>query len=310
MEKTGAADSQGRGVRCLFVCALAVASVAVHAQTPDPPSSFKATPGNEQVTLSWGDPEDNGGFPIERYDYRFKLSASEDQAPWRDAGLATEVIVSSLENGELYEFHVRAYNGSAFSEAAQAFATPVGAPDRPESLTAVNATPPDGTITLTWDAPASDGGAAISLYEYSWTRPGIEASWTAASAQTTTVVTGLTTGLRHTFQVRAVNGGDHTGPASVAVEATPVTTPEMPENLTAAAGDGNVTLSWAAPATGGLPISRYEFRSRKTTVPDFGRWRSAATPTTTTVEVANLDNADEYVFQVRAVTCCLPAAGR
>ena len=73
-------------------------------------------------------------------------------------------------------------------------------PGAPRNLTTVGG---DGQAVLSWDAPASDGGAAITDYEYriNGTNPWIS----IGSTETTYTVTGLDNGAEYTFQVRAVN---------------------------------------------------------------------------------------------------------
>ena len=61
----------------------------------------------------------------------------------------------------------------------------------------------DGQVTLTWESPKDDGGAAITDYEYRINRRG---SWTSiGSTLTTHTVPDLVNGTEYTFQVRAVN---------------------------------------------------------------------------------------------------------
>ena len=74
----------------------------------------------------------------------------------------------------------------------------VGPPAAPASLTA---TPGDRQVALTWQAPASDGGASITGYEYRQSKDGgtnWQPDWTAianSDAKTTShTVTGLTNG--------------------------------------------------------------------------------------------------------------------
>ena len=93
------------------------------------------------------------------------------------------------------------------------------APEAPANLAATSG---DSQVTLTWEAPSSNGGADITGYEYrhhfgvssqSWPE------WTSAGTALTVTVTGLLNGRDYTFEVRAVNsvGG---GTAS-SIEATP-----------------------------------------------------------------------------------------
>ena len=74
------------------------------------------------------------------------------------------------------------------------------APGSPRNLTVVGG---NGEVVLTWDAPTSDGGAAITDYEYRIDRRN---PWISiGSTQTTYTLTGLVNGTAYVFEVRAVN---------------------------------------------------------------------------------------------------------
>ena len=88
-------------------------------------------------------------------------------------------------------------------------------PGAPTNLTAVGG---DGQVVLTWDAPASDGSAAITDYEY---RINGRNPWISiGSTNTTHTVSGLVNGTAHVFEVRAVNRVGKGGISNRA-EATP-----------------------------------------------------------------------------------------
>ena len=95
-------------------------------------------------------------------------------------------------------------------------------PGAPTNLTAVGG---NGEVVLSWDAPASDGGAAITDYEY---RIDGRNPWISiGSTLTTHTATGLVNGTAYTFEVRAVNAvGKSFAPNQVE------TTPEAPEVFT------------------------------------------------------------------------------
>ena len=89
-------------------------------------------------------------------------------------------------------------------------------PDAPRNLLA-DAT--DGAVTLMWEAPEDDGGAAITDYEYRIDQRG---DWISiGSTATTHTVAGLVNGTAYVFQVRAVNRIGRSGP-SLPAEATPI----------------------------------------------------------------------------------------
>ena len=94
----------------------------------------------------------------------------------------------------------------------------ITAPSAPRNFTA---TPGNGQVLLSWDAPASDGGSAITKYQVSQDDG---ASWTDVDKETTThTFTGLTNGTEYTFRVRAVNIKGAGAEASV--KATPQAAP-------------------------------------------------------------------------------------
>lgn len=121
------------------------------------------------------------------------------------------------------------------------------APVQPTAPSGLDATPADGAAALTFQAPASDGGAPVTGYEV---RVG-DGSWQALTTTTdgSTVrgtVSGLVNGDPVTVRVRAVNAAG-AGPASGSVAVTPVAPPPGPvAPPTAVAGVSSVTVGWAA----------------------------------------------------------------
>ena len=103
----------------------------------------------------------------------------------------------------------------------------------PQALTMTSAS---GQVTLSWIAPASNGGQTISDYTVLYSSTG-GVSWSTvihtASTNTTRAVTGLTNGTTYWFSVSAVNS-DGTGPAVIGI-AVPVSShaPKDPAKLLA-----------------------------------------------------------------------------
>ena len=129
---------------------------------------------------------------------------------------------------------------------------------------------------------------------------------------TSNTVTSLTNGGTYVFQVRAVvelNGGrgasDPSDEVSVSLSGTPpVQTGPLsaPRNLTATAGNGQVTLGWTSPQSGGASITRYEYRQETTAnAGGTGTWTTTG-GTGTTFTVTGLANGTRYYFRVRAVS--------
>jgi YHS domain-containing protein len=186
-------------------------------------------------------------------------------------------------------------------------------------------------VSLSWTAPASDGGAGISGYLiYQGISPGGEAGTPVNGAPvsaTSYTVTGLTNGTTYYFKVAAVNDAKRQGNDSGEASATPVSAaasasatasashgsgtgapaaPGGPTGLTATAGNARVSLSWTAPAfDGGSPLARYQvYLATNPSTPGTSDL-SAGTPvksvTGTSTVVTGLTNGTTYYFAVTAV---------
>lgn len=139
------------------------------------------------------------------------------------------------------------------------------APGAPTSVTASASSTP-AAVDLTWQAPTSDGGAAITDYVIEYSTDG-STGWTefvhTASTSTSITVTGLVAQSTYYFRVAAKNSAG-TGPTEAATPA-PVTssaavTPGAPTGVTATAGaaHGTLNIAWTAPTSdGGSPITDY-----------------------------------------------------
>ena len=250
--------------------------------TPGAPQRLRSEPGDAQVTLRWDAPTSDGGSPILRYEY-----AVDDSGTWIDAGGDLEETVPGLTNGQSYAVAVRAVNAAGAGPATTVTASPVTTPGAPQRL---RSEPGDAQVTLTWDAPTSDGGSPILRYEYAVDDSG---TWIDAGGDLEETVPGLTNGQSYAVAVRAVNAAG-AGPAAT-VTASPITTPGAPQRLRSEPGDAQVTLRWDAPTSdGGSPIFRYEYA-----VDDSGTWIDAGDDLEETVP--GLTNGQSYAVAVRAV---------
>jgi predicted RNase H-like nuclease len=262
------------------------------------PTGVSGTSGNTQVALSWTAPASDGGSAITGYIVTPSIGGVA-QIPVAFSSTTTAQIVTGLTNGTAYTFSVATLNavgtgpGSAPS-AAVIPATEAGAP------TGVSGTSGNTQVALSWTAPASDGGSAITGYVVTPSIAGVaQTPVTFTSAATAQTLTGLTNGTPYTFSVAAINGVG-TGPGSTPSSAvTPATTPGAPTGVSGTSGDSQVTLSWTAPASdGGSAVTGY------IVTPYLGG--VAQTPTTfmsaaTAQIVTGLTNGTAYTFTVAAI---------
>ena len=94
---------------------------APSATVPGAPTNLQADGGDEQVTLFWEAPENDGGFAITDYEVRINRRGS-----WISIGSTrTTHTVTGLVNGTIYVFQVRAVNAAGSSAPSnRAEATP------------------------------------------------------------------------------------------------------------------------------------------------------------------------------------------
>jgi hypothetical protein len=215
--------------------------------------------------VNWTAPATKGGSPITGYQVDALTGGVTVVSTSPAAAGVTSLVVGGLTNGTAYTFRVRAVNavGASANSAQSNAVTPATVPDAPTIGTATAGT---GSATVTWTAPANNGGSAITGYRVDTLTGGgaTVVSTTNAGLVTTATITGLTANTTYTFRVRAVNDiGQSANSAQSNAITIATTAPGAPVIGTAANGVNGgaitATANWTPPASsGGSAITGYQ----------------------------------------------------
>jgi large repetitive protein len=280
--------------------ASAASNAVTPATVPDAPTIGTATPFDASASVTFTAPASDNGSTISSYTVTATDSTTPANGGETASGASSPITVPGLTNGDSYTFTVTATNGVGTGPASEASnaVTPVADPGAP---TIGTATPFDASASVSFTAPASDGGSDISSYTVTATDSTTPANGgeTASGASSPITVPGLTNGDSYTFTVTATNGVG-TGPSSDASNAvTPATVPGAPTIGTATYGNASASVSFTAPASdGGSDISGYTVTATDSTTPTNGG--ETASGASSPITVSGLTNGDSYTFTVTA----------
>ena len=288
-------------------------------QKPDAPAAPTLTVKDRALDVSWTAPASNGAN-ITDYDVQYRActatpkscTTSPTWGSWtsRDhTGAGTSTTISSLTNGTAYQVQVQATNSvgdSPWSPSAKA--TPATTPSKPAQPTV---TAGAQQLAVSWTAPSSDGGSAITGYKvrYCDQSTGCDADdeWTTETLTgtgTSTTLTGLTNGATYRVQVAATNSRGDSAWSSYRT-GKPVDRPATPDAPTLVSGNGSLTVRWAAPASNGSAITGYKVRycntsdSNKDCYSDYDDW-TTKNVTGTSTTISSLTNGNSYEVEVQA----------
>ena len=278
----------------------AVTGSLLLAENPGVPREMMIEPGNQQLTVTWQPPADNGGSPITGYLVQWKDTGEEFSDTERRATVTNpRHQIPSLDNGSTYTVQVRAVNLTGTGPPASETGVPVSVPGPPTSLTFRSSM---GNLLVSWDEPADNGGSPMTGYLVQWKDTGEEFSDTERRATVTDPrhqITGLTIGNEYTVSVAAINATG-TGPA-VTGSLLLAENPGVPREMMIEPGNQQLTVTWQPPAdNGGSPITGYLVQW-KDTGEEFSDTERRATVTNPRHQIPSLDNGSTYTVQVRAV---------
>ncbi len=222
------------------------------------------------VGLTWSQPNSDGGSPVIDYQISYKIATGEYSLPATVS--ATSYTASSLTAGVVYTFKVAARSsvglGVDSSELNVIAAAIPGVPASP-STTVVSNT----GVTITWVAPAEDGGSAITAYTVAirqndgttfttyagctGTTPTCTVPIADMQADPFTLAWGASVYAKVSAK-NAVGSSVASAPGNGAVISTNPDPPSLLANNPAISSATVIALTWVAPlVVGGTPVIDY-----------------------------------------------------
>ena len=206
-----------------YVLSSTAATQAVAAASA--PAAPTGVAGNTQIALSWSEPSSAStivGYRIFQSTDGTNFDSGTDQIT---NSLAR--TITGLTNGTSYYYKVAALTGaSPYTQGTLSARSDAIIPKTtPGSPTGVTPTRQNSQVLLSWSAPASNGGSALTDYiiEYSSDSGSNWLTFTdSVSTSTSTTVTGLSNGTGYVFRVSAKNVVGPGSPSSTSNEAIPI----------------------------------------------------------------------------------------
>ncbi len=274
-----------RNYSAVTVGAQATAAPSTDTVPPSSVTALQATPGYQQVSLTWTNPDDSDfvGTKIVRKTGSYPTSHTDGTEVCSSSG--TSCMASGLTNSTPYFFAAFAYDGvpnySTLVAGSQATATPV-APvgwesindfSAPGSVTSLTATPGAGQVVLTWTNATDDDLRGVRIMrrtDYYPTSPtdGVLV-WQGSGISYTDI--GVVNSTTYFYTIFSYDGVPNfssvvagaktlatpcSGSCSNSSPGTaPINAPSEPDNtppltatdMVAVAGDGQVSLTWTNP---------------------------------------------------------------
>lgn len=252
------------------------------------------------VNASWT--ISSGDASLNPKGYRVTATASGQSTPVFDQRTSsTNITINNLILGTNYNIVVEPNSRSdvrgQFSFSTSTSYTHAAAPTAPTNVTG---TAGNTQVALTWSAPASNGGAAITNYLVRYSSNG-GASWSTSintgGTATSYTVTGLSNGTSYIFQVAAVNSR---GQSDWSTSSPSLTPQVVPTNILATTSSSTVLTFNTATITAQLRDSSNNNVSRSGITINFSLSGPAGSTISATSAVTNSSGQASVTFTAGA----------
>jgi titin len=248
-------DNSGQSNAIAAAGSESIRTTVMAGRLPAPTSLTVSDLSSGSVTLQWPSVSNATGITITEYSVKYVLgvttSTTTANTSLCTAGVCAKTL-TGLTNGSQYTVSVASTSSNGTGTYSNTVtAIPRTVPGAPENISVESG---NASLAVSFSAPTSNGGNAISGYTATATLSGATiATQSVGATETTATLVGLVNGTTYNIQVIATNDE---GSSSAATETgTPATVPGVP--TISAIRPGSIYIEWLAPDTGGSPITHY-----------------------------------------------------
>lgn len=257
--------------------------------TPPAAPTIKSINGLNQSAEVFFTAGDKGSSDI--FNYHYSVDGGTTYTPFDPRITTSPLLIRGLVNGTVYSIRIRAENGQGLGAASNSLSvTPADVPGVPTLLDFdVGGTYLDVNFTA-----GSNGGSAITNYQYSINNGALFTTRSPVSTVSPLRISGLQTGVTYPIQLRAVNARG-IGLASAMAYGTPLTIPDAPVITSAVGGSGYLDISFTQGFNGGAAISNYLYSLNGGGFIEF-----SPVQTVSPLRISGLTNGQTYAVLIKA----------
>ncbi|KAI3371505.1 hypothetical protein L3Q82_024091 [Scortum barcoo] len=305
-------DSGAIMLRLKSDCGTAVANLHLnvidHPKPPQGKVEFLELWG-KCIKMKWKAPRDNGGKQVSSFVIERRMAGKKSWNRVGEVDGSTTVFSDDkVEEGQAYQYRIRALNAEGMSDPLETeevlAGEPVEAPGTASQPQVSNIT--RDSMTVSWTPPAHDGGAPVLGYILERRKKGSN-MWLQVNKEVLTdtkfMVEGLVEDVEYEFRVTSVNRAGAGSPSSISnavLAKDPIRAPGLVRNLCVSdSTNSSISLRWTPPEQGDEP-SGYILEVRPE---DAKEWMKVTKiPIAgTAFNVGGLQERMKYHFRIRAI---------
>lgn len=305
-------DSGAMMLRLKSDCGTAVANLHLNViDRPRPPQGKVEflEMSRKCIKMKWKAPRDNGGKQVTSFLIERRLAGKKSWDKVGEVNSSTTIFTDDkVDEGEAYQYRIRAVNEEGMSEPLETEDVRAGEPIEPPGVVSqpqVSDVTKE-SMTVSWTPPGDDGGAPVLGYILERRKKGSN-MWLQLNndliTDTKVTVEGLVEGAEYEFRVTSVNRAGAGSPSTISnsVQAKdPIRAPGLVRNLFVCDSTyTSISLRWSAPETGDTPLG-YILEIRAENSKDWAKVTKVPIAATS-FTVAGLQERKKYYFRIRAV---------